>query len=165
MFSITGYDGKKCEKLSSISFMAKTSYYRLPSMSLLNVDKNNITIYLATMRNRGVIMYHGSDQHAAVEIFRGRIRVSFDIGNYPVSTMYSYEEVSDGDVHMIELLMIGKNFTMRVDGKRPRTILNEGNRKHMDIKPYIFLGGLPPELKSMTFKKWHIRDSTSFNGR
>ncbi len=35
-------------------------------------------------------MYEGYNQHAAVEIFRGRIRVSYDIGNYPVSTMFRY---------------------------------------------------------------------------
>ena len=51
----------------------------------------------------------------AIELFRGRIRVSYDVGNYPVSTMFSYELVADGHYHTVELLAVKKNFTLRVD--------------------------------------------------
>ena len=43
-------------------------------------------------------------------------RVSYDVGNYPVSTMFSYELVADGNYHTVEILAIKKNFTLRVDG-------------------------------------------------
>ena len=43
-----------------------------------------------------MIVYHGVDEHLAVELFLGRLRVSYNIGNYPVSTMFSYEQLSDG---------------------------------------------------------------------
>ena len=46
---------------------------------------------LISWRVAGIMMYEGYDQHAAAEIFRGRIRVSYDIGNYPVSTMFRYD--------------------------------------------------------------------------
>ena len=65
--------------------------------------------------NLGSQVYTGSNQHLAVELFRGRIRVSYDVGNYPVSTMFSYEIVADGLPHRIELLAVRKNFTLRVD--------------------------------------------------
>lgn len=61
-----------------------------------------------------MILYQGFDEHTAIEIYSGRLRVSYDIGNYPVSTMYSYEQIVNGDFHRIEMLMIGKNFTMQV---------------------------------------------------
>jgi slit protein 2 len=51
-----------------------------------------------------------------VELFRGRIRISYDIGNNPVSTMFSYELMSDGKYHRVELLAVKTNFTLRVDG-------------------------------------------------
>jgi hypothetical protein len=51
----------------------------------------------------------------AIELFRGRIRVSYDVGNYPVSTMFSYELLADGHYHTVELLAVKKNFTLRVD--------------------------------------------------
>ena len=34
-------------------------------------------------------------------------RVSFDIGNYPVSTMFSYVQVNDGEFHTVELSITG----------------------------------------------------------
>ncbi len=50
------------------------------------------------------MLYTGESQHLAVELFRGRIRVSYDVGNYPVSTMFSYELVADGKYAVIFLL-------------------------------------------------------------
>lgn len=38
-----------------------------------------------------VLLYDGQNEHLAVELFNGRIRVSYDVGNHPVSTMYSFE--------------------------------------------------------------------------
>lgn len=41
--------------------------------------------------------------------------MSYDVGNYPVSTMFSYELLADGHYHTVELLAVKKNFTLRVD--------------------------------------------------
>ena len=60
-------------------------------------------------------IHAGDRQHLAVELFRGRIRVSYDVGNYPVSTMFSYELVADGNYHKVEILAVQKKFTLRVD--------------------------------------------------
>lgn len=38
-----------------------------------------------------MLLYDGQNEHLAVELFNGRIRVSYDVGNHPVSTMYSFE--------------------------------------------------------------------------
>ena len=56
-----------------------------------------MTLLLSTRQRHGVIVYHGVDEHLAVELFLGRLRVSYNIGNYPVSTMFSYEQLSDGE--------------------------------------------------------------------
>ena len=109
-----GFNGKKCEKLTSIGFRESDSYSRLVLPT--NRAVLNITIVLATRQREGVIMYHGSyTQHAAVEVFRGRVRVSYDIGNYPVSTMFSYVQIGDGEFHRLMMLLEGKNFTMQID--------------------------------------------------
>lgn len=44
----------------------------------------------ATEQENGVLLYDGQSEHLAVELFNGRIRVSYDVGNYPVSTMYRH---------------------------------------------------------------------------
>lgn len=48
----------------------------------------NVTITFSTTQDNGIILYDGQSEHLAVELFNGRIRVSYDVGNYPVSTMF-----------------------------------------------------------------------------
>ena len=68
-----------------------------------------------------------------MELFRGRIRVSYDVGNQPVSTMFSYEILSDGRYHRVELIAVKKNFTLRVDGGLARSIVNDGKNEKKDF--------------------------------
>ena len=59
-------------------------------MEPLSVVPNaNVTIEFASNHDNGILLYTGNDQHLAVELFRGRIRVSYDVGNYPVSSVIS----------------------------------------------------------------------------
>jgi slit protein 2 len=80
--------------------------------------------------------------------------------------MFSYEQIDDGEFHVIELLMSGKNLTMRIDAPSglPRTIINDGDRTHMASTHPLFLGGLGAEVQDAAVKKWHIRNPASFNG-
>ena len=48
----------------------------------------NITMVVKTEQQSGVLLYTGHRQHLAVELFKGRIRVSLDVGNYPASTIF-----------------------------------------------------------------------------
>ncbi|XP_050396315.1 slit homolog 2 protein [Patella vulgata] len=157
------FDGKKCEKMASVSFKEKDSYIQLP-----NVDFKrgvNITIVFKTDSSTGVLLYSGQDQHVAVELFRGRVRVSFDVGNYPVSTMFSYKRVDDGKLHSLEMLIKQKNFTMKIDYDGfPRTVVNQGPQDYLEVEDDLFLGGLPADVNTRAFKKWHIREGVSFKG-
>jgi len=94
----TGFEGKKCEKLSSISLLEKDAYVSLPPLA--HRPRVNVTLVLSTRQQQGVILYHGVDEHLAVELFQGRLRVSYNIGNYPVSTMFSYEQLSNGELEI-----------------------------------------------------------------
>lgn len=38
----------------------------------------------------GVILYYGDNAHLSVELYDGRLKISFCIGNHPASHMYSY---------------------------------------------------------------------------
>ncbi len=108
------FAGKRCEYLTSLSFSSNNSYVEMEPLSVK--PSANVTITFASRQVRrkastppknvsqscrlfqenGVLLYIGERQHLAVELFRGRIRVSYDVGNYPVSTMFSYELVADG---------------------------------------------------------------------
>ena len=154
--------GKRCEYLTSLSFLHNTSYVELEP---LNVRPHaNVTITFATEQENGVLLYSGDSQHLAVELFRGRLRVSYDVGNYPVSTMFSYELIADGEYHTVEILAIKKNFTLRVDGGLARSIVNEGPNEFLNARSPFYIAGVPDETGSKAWKQWHLRNTTSFIG-
>ena len=77
----------------------------------------------------------------------------------------SYERVDDGQSHTLEMLIRNKNFTMTIDDNgSARTIVNEGPNTYLQVQDDFFLGGLPSSVNTRAFKKWHIRDGTSFRG-
>lgn len=156
--------GKRCEYLTSLSFVDNSSLVELEP--LRTRPEANVTIVFMTTQENGVLVYDGRNgEHIAIELFNGRIRVSYDVGNYPTSTMYSYEMVSDGKPHVAELLAIKKNFTMRVDRGTPRSINNEGPRDYLKLVTPMYVGGLAPEVASVAFTEFHLRNVTSFRGR
>lgn len=148
-----------------------------------------MTVVFTTTQENGILLYDGHSEHLAVELFNGRIRVSYDVGNYPVSTMYrsvipslnfctfifchifiiiyyfhSFEMVADGKQHMVELLAIRKNFTLRVDGGMARSIINEGSRDYIRLTSPLYIGGIPSDPGAEAFNHFHLRNLTSFNG-
>nr|SOU94110.1 Slit [Glomeris marginata] len=157
-----GYEGEKCETLTTINLKDNDSFVQLPP--LMTKPNLNVTLTVATLQGNGIVFYNGDSAHLAVELFRGRIRVSYDVGNYPVSTMFSYEIVDDGNYHTIELLTVKKNCTMRIDSGQIRTIINEGNKEYLSVHSPMFLGGLPYEENMKAQKQWHVRNGTSFSG-
>ncbi|GFG30556.1 hypothetical protein Cfor_10839, partial [Coptotermes formosanus] len=163
-----GYSGKRCEYLTSLSFVHNNSFVELEP--LRTKPSANVTMVFATEQENGVLLYDGQSEHLAVELFNGRIRVSYDVGNYPVSTIasvtffHSFEMVSDGKYHMAELIAIKKNFTLRVDRGLARSIINEGARDFLHLTTPLFIGGIPPEAGHGAFTQWHLRNITSFNG-
>jgi slit 2 len=66
--------------------------------------------------------------------------------------------------HMVELLAIKKNFTLRVDRGLARSIINEGSKEYLKLQSSLFLGGLPAEPAQYAYKQWHLRNLTSFKG-
>ncbi|XP_076372429.1 protein slit-like isoform X3 [Tachypleus tridentatus] len=157
----SGFTGKRCEKLSSVSFQ-RNSFLEFDPLS--TIPQANITLTLATNHEFGVVAYTGNSQHLAVELFRGRVRVSFDVGNYPVSTMFSYEVVSDGQYHTIELTLVKKNFTMRVDSGISRTIVNAGPREYLESSTPLYIGGVPQDVAGSSLRQWHLRNTSSLEG-
>jgi hypothetical protein len=51
----------------------------------------NLTLTLTTIANTGVVAYYGDEAaHLSAELYHGRVKISFYVGNYPASHMYSY---------------------------------------------------------------------------
>lgn len=73
--------------------------------------------------------------------------------------------VADGKQHMVELLAIRKNFTLRVDGGVARSIINEGSRDFLKLTSPLYIGGIPSDPGAEAFNHFHLRNLTSFNGK
>ncbi|XP_052745524.1 protein slit isoform X2 [Bicyclus anynana] len=157
-----GYSGRLCEYLTSLTFNHNDSLVELEP--LRTEPQANVTLVFSTKQQHGVLMYYGDNEHLAVELFNGRVRVSYDVGNHPTSTMYSFEMVSDGNYHKAELLAVKKNFTLRVDDGPARSIINEGNKEYLRLERPMFVGGVPEDVARDAFSKWHLRNITSFKG-
>merc|ERR1719239_1782295 len=157
-----GFSGKRCEYLTTVQLAGSKPYIQLDP--LFTTKPLNLTMVLKTRANSGVLLYYGDSDHLAVELFHGRVRVSLNVGNPPASTMFSYAVLNDDKPHAVELLLDGKNLTMRVDGGLARSLINLGSKEVLTVASPTFLGGLPEQVGEAALAKWHIRNSTSLRG-
>jgi hypothetical protein len=146
--------------------MAVDSYIQLPKFNFQAFS--NITIVMKTNSSSGLLMYTGVEEHLAIELYKGRVAVSFYVGKEHIpsqfSYMFSFTKVDDEKFHTIELLISQRNFTMRVDNGYPRTVINEGAHKYLEVEDDMFLGGVPRHISTRAERKFHIRDGSSFKG-
>uniref|UniRef100_A0A915KA31 EGF-like domain-containing protein n=1 Tax=Romanomermis culicivorax TaxID=13658 RepID=A0A915KA31_ROMCU len=86
------HDCKHCDHLSTLSFDGRSSYAEIEPLTFRPTV--NLTLTFNSRRSYGVLLYVGGggdegDGHLGVELFEGRVRVSYFIGNKPVSLMFS----------------------------------------------------------------------------
>ena len=82
----------------------------------------------------------------------------------------------------MQLLLAGRNLTMRVDGgvsrcvifssrckykhihHNTRSVLNDGPRDRLRVSRPLYLGGLPGHVGEAALGLWHLRNTTSLRG-
>ncbi|XP_076101991.1 slit homolog 2 protein-like isoform X2 [Mytilus galloprovincialis] len=163
---VSGFSGKKCEKLKSVTFKAEDSYIQMSKIDFqLEV---NITISLKTESKSGLIFYTGNEPHLAVELFRGRVKISFYTGDDHASTMYSYiysfVTIDDDKIHKIQLMVQRRNITMTIDDGKPQSVINQGNNDFLNHDEDVYLGGMPQDVGQAAKDKFHTRNLASFKG-
>ncbi|KAK3096058.1 hypothetical protein FSP39_022615 [Pinctada imbricata] len=162
-----GFTGKKCEKLTAVSFKSDDSYIQMPNINFQSPV--NITFLFKTQLSSGIILYTGEDQHLGVELFRGRIGISFYTGSSPKATnsysyIFSFQKVDDNKVHKVQLLIQRRNITMTVDDGMARSVVNMGDNEYLDVKDDMYIGGLSSAKSGEAQRKFHIRSTSSFKG-
>uniref|UniRef100_A0A3P8TU49 Slit homolog 2 (Drosophila) n=1 Tax=Amphiprion percula TaxID=161767 RepID=A0A3P8TU49_AMPPE len=153
-----GYEGERCETLVSVNFVNRESYLQLPS-SLLS-PQTNISLQIATDEDSGVLLYKGDNDHIAMELYRGRLRVSYDTGSYPPSAIYSVETVNDGSFHAVELVASDQTLSLSIDGGPPKSINSINKQSTLNIDSPLYLGGGLSALQHSSGG----RNGTSFHG-
>uniref|UniRef100_A0A7N6BCP3 Slit homolog 2 (Drosophila) n=1 Tax=Anabas testudineus TaxID=64144 RepID=A0A7N6BCP3_ANATE len=157
---IHGYEGERCETLVSVNFVNRESYLQLPS-SLLS-PQTNISLQIATDEDSGVLLYKGDNDHIAMELYRGRLRVSYDTGSYPPSAIYSAETVNDGSFHAVELLASDQTLSLSIDGGPPKSINSISKQSTLNIDSPLYLGA-SGGLSALQHSSGG-RNGTSFHG-
>uniref|UniRef100_A0A3B5KZ23 Slit homolog 2 (Drosophila) n=1 Tax=Xiphophorus couchianus TaxID=32473 RepID=A0A3B5KZ23_9TELE len=151
-----GYEGEHCETLVSVNFVNRESYLQLPS-NLLS-PQTNISLQIATDEDSGVLLYKGDNDHIAMELYRGRLRVIYDTGSYPPSAIYSVETVNDGSFHSVELVAADQTLSLSIDGGPPKSISSISKQSTLNLDSPLYLGGRNSHCL------WMCRNGTSFHG-
>jgi len=180
-----GYSGSRCNLLTSVSFQEPEARLALKAPSFR--QRLNVTFQMITKLDRGVLVYHGKDAHLAVELFEGRIRTSYYLNNHPPSLVFSpvagepiwlqlifctifnipiFSPVSDGLPHIVQLWILGKNLTMKIDDHEPATVINDGPNEFLDSdgETRLYIGGIPKHSQDRLQKLYHFKDTSSFSG-
>uniref|UniRef100_A0A672UZJ3 Slit homolog 2 protein n=1 Tax=Strigops habroptila TaxID=2489341 RepID=A0A672UZJ3_STRHB len=159
---LSGYQGEKCEKLISINFINKESYLQIPSAKIR--PQTNITLQIATDEDSGILLYKGDKDHIAVELYRGRVRVSYDTGSYPASAIYSVETINDGNFHIVELLAMDQILSLSIDGGSPKIITNLSKQSTLNFDSPLYVGGMPVKNNIAALRQSPGQNGTSFHG-
>uniref|UniRef100_A0A452SCC2 Slit homolog 2 protein n=1 Tax=Ursus americanus TaxID=9643 RepID=A0A452SCC2_URSAM len=155
---LPGYQGEKCEKLVSVNFVNKESYLQIPSAKVR--PQTNITLQVS-YEDSGILLYKGDKDHIAVELYRGRVRASYDTGSHPASAIYSVETINDGNFHIVELLALDQSLSLSVDGGSPKIITNLSKQSTLNFDSPLYVGG---KFCSKSSRSAPGQNGTSFHG-
>ncbi|XP_070637377.1 slit homolog 1 protein [Bos indicus] len=159
---LPGFGGPECEKLLSVNFVDRDTY--LQFTDLQNWPRANITLQVSTAEDNGILLYNGDNDHIAVELYQGHVRVSYDPGSYPSSAIYSTETINDGQFHTVELVTFDQMVNLSIDGGSPMTMDNFGKHYTLNSDAPLYVGGMPVDVNSAAFRLWQILNGTSFHG-
>ncbi|XP_029485746.2 protocadherin Fat 4 [Oncorhynchus nerka] len=108
-----GVSGIHCEE-DSYGF-EELSYMEFPP---LDPRSNFISLELATLQQNSLLLYNpagsGSVEYLALEVVKGRVRLSYDLGSGAVR-LQTERQVADGRFHSITVRRIGNIGSLQVD--------------------------------------------------
>uniref|UniRef100_A0A8C6P3I4 Slit homolog 1 protein n=1 Tax=Nothobranchius furzeri TaxID=105023 RepID=A0A8C6P3I4_NOTFU len=156
------FGGPRCEKLVSVNFIDRDSYLLLSDLK--NWPQANITLQVSTAEDNGILLYNGDNDHIAVELIQGHVKVSYDPGSQPGHAIYSTETINDGQFHTVELVTFDQMVNLSIDGGLPTTMDSFGAVRPLNGEAPLYVGGMPVDVHSGTFRLWQIQNGSSFHG-
>uniref|UniRef100_A0A4W4HLJ4 Slit homolog 1a (Drosophila) n=1 Tax=Electrophorus electricus TaxID=8005 RepID=A0A4W4HLJ4_ELEEL len=146
---LPGFGGPRCEKLVSVNFVDRDSYLLLSDMK--NWPQANITLQVSTAEDNGILLYNGDNDHIAVELYQGHVKVSYDPGSQPGHAIYSTETINDGQFHTVELVTFDQMVNLSIDGGIPTTMDSFGKLRPLNGEAPLYVGGRgPPQIPTST---------------
>uniref|UniRef100_A0A8C5E9N0 Slit homolog 1a (Drosophila) n=1 Tax=Gouania willdenowi TaxID=441366 RepID=A0A8C5E9N0_GOUWI len=136
------FGGPRCEKLVSVNFIDRDSYLLLSDLK--NWPQANITLQVSTAEDNGILLYNGDNDHIAVELYQGHVKVSYDPGSQPGHAIYSSETINDGQFHTVELVTFDQMVNLSIDGGLPTTMDSFGAVRPLNREAPLYVGGRGP---------------------
>jgi len=127
----------------------------------------NMTVTMRTLSRSGIIAYHGDNRgFIALELYQGRVKGTFYVGNYPPSHLYSYIVINDGRPHKLEAIIDGKALLLKIDSLATQAVVNSGrvDSFHSNIDQRFYIGGMPETISQSSLAAFHVKNSSSFDG-
>uniref|UniRef100_A0A3B3T238 Slit homolog 1 protein n=1 Tax=Paramormyrops kingsleyae TaxID=1676925 RepID=A0A3B3T238_9TELE len=159
---LPGFGGSRCEKLVSVNFVDRDSYVLLSDLK--NWPQANITLQVSTAEDNGILLYNGDNDHIAVELHQGHVKVSYDPGSQPGHAIYSTETINDGQFHTVELVTFDQMVNLSIDGGLPTTMDSLGAVRSLNRDAPLYVGGMPMDVHSAAFRLWQLQNGSSFQG-
>uniref|UniRef100_UPI00398F83E6 slit homolog 1 protein-like n=1 Tax=Pristiophorus japonicus TaxID=55135 RepID=UPI00398F83E6 len=159
---LPGFGGARCDKLVSVNFVDRDSY--LQFTELKNWPRANISLQVSTAEDNGILLYNGDNDHIAVELYQGHVRVSYDPGSYPSSAIYSLETINDGQFHTVEIVTLDQMVNLSIDGGTPKSMESSVKQSTLNRETPLYIGGMPVDVNSAAFRLWQIQNGSSFHG-
>uniref|UniRef100_A0AAR2J0E5 Slit homolog 1 protein n=1 Tax=Pygocentrus nattereri TaxID=42514 RepID=A0AAR2J0E5_PYGNA len=159
---LPGFGGPRCEKLVSVNFVDRDSYLLLSDLK--NWPQANITLQVSTAEDNGILLYNGDNDHIAVELYQGHVKVSYDPGSQPGHAIYSTETINDGQFHTVELVTFDQMVNLSIDGGLPTTMDSFGKLRPLNGEAPLYVGGMPLDVHSSALRMWQIQNGSSFHG-
>lgn len=67
----------------------------------LKIFPLSISLKVSTAEDNGILLYNGDNDHIAVELYQGHVKVSYDPGSQPGHAIYRYGATSPLKAHLI----------------------------------------------------------------
>ncbi|KAJ3587211.1 hypothetical protein NHX12_010809 [Muraenolepis orangiensis] len=154
---LPGFYGNKCHKMATAHFLGRDAYVELPSARL----RPSAHI---SLQDNGLLLYKEDSDPLALELYQGHIRLIYDIANYPPTTVYSVESVSDGLFHTVELLIQNHSLSLVVDNGAPKSLGKLLRQPSVDHNTQLYIGGVPAQVVASGLRPGPDRTLQSFNG-
>uniref|UniRef100_A0A4W5NFJ8 Slit homolog 3 (Drosophila) n=1 Tax=Hucho hucho TaxID=62062 RepID=A0A4W5NFJ8_9TELE len=159
---LPGFTGNKCHKIVTVHLLGKETYLELPSVKIRN--SVHISLQVATDKDNGILLYKEDHDPLALELYQGHIRIIYDIANYPPTTVYSVESVSDGLFHTVELLIQNHSLSLVVDKGSPKSLGKLPRQPSVDHNTQLYIGGVPSAVMASGLRSGPDRSPQAFNG-
>ena len=144
----SGFSGEFCEQLIGIRFKSRSSektqlpfskesgggYLNFHNVEIFKSFPLEINMTLTTLKGGGTLMYWSTEhEHIGLEVYSGRVRLSLRSPEAQSFTVYSTQEVDDGNKHVVSINIRENNATLSVDSKPPRIVKITSKNKRSRI--------------------------------